>query len=96
MKKFFVYTIGLYRRYISPLLPPACRFTPSCSEYAAEAFSRKGTLTAIWMTLVRIAKCHPFHPGGYDPVEKPGSESDTNGEMTSGCTTHTHPHQTTF
>ena len=55
MKKFFIYTIGLYRRYISPLLPPACRFTPTCSEYALEAFSRKSTLIAIRMTLVRIA-----------------------------------------
>jgi len=59
MKMFFITIIGLYRRYISPLLPPACRFTPTCSEYAAEAFSRKSTLTAIRMTLIRIAKCHP-------------------------------------
>jgi hypothetical protein len=95
MKMFFIYTIGLYRRYISPLLPPACRFTPTCSEYAAEAFSRKSTLTAIRMTLMRIAKCHPFHPGGYDPVEKPGMETGRDCELTSsssGCTAHTHPH----
>jgi putative membrane protein insertion efficiency factor len=98
MKTFFIYTIGLYRRYISPLLPPACRFTPTCSEYAVEAFSRKSTLTAIRMTLVRIAKCHPFHPGGYDPVdpvEKPGSPADADEALTlssSGCNTHTRPH----
>ncbi len=95
MKIFFITTIGLYRRYISPLLPPACRFTPTCSEYAAEAFSRKSTLTAIRMTLTRIAKCHPFHPGGYDPVEKPGAEAGRERELTSsssGCTAHTHPH----
>ena len=69
MRTFFIYIIGLYRRYISPLFPPSCRFTPTCSEYALEAFARKNTLTAIRMTLVRIAKCHPFHPGGYDPVQ---------------------------
>ena len=74
MKTFFIYTIGLYRRYISPFLLPACRFTPTCSEYAVEAFSRKSTLTAIRMTLVRIAKCHPFHPGGYDPVDPVGKQ----------------------
>lgn len=97
MKTFFIYTIGLYRRYISPLLPPACRFTPTCSEYAAEAFSRKSTLTAIWMTLVRIAKCHPFHPGGYDPVDPNGtlgSEAGIDRDLTlssSGCK-HTRPH----
>jgi putative membrane protein insertion efficiency factor len=101
MKTFFIYTIGLYRRYISPLLPPACRFTPTCSEYAVEAFSRKSTLTAIRMTLVRIAKCHPFHPGGYDPVDpvgKPGSEAGVDRELTlpsSGCKTHTRPHEAT-
>jgi hypothetical protein len=95
MKMFFITSIGLYRRYISPLLPPACRFTPTCSEYAAEAFSRKSTLTAIRMTLMRIAKCHPFHPGGYDPVEKPGMETGGGRELTSSsssCTSHTHPH----
>jgi hypothetical protein len=98
MKKFFIYIIGLYRRYISPLLPPACRFTPTCSEYALEAISRKSTLTAIGMTLVRIAKCHPFHPGGYDPVDpvgKPGPEAGGDRELTlssSGCNTHTRPH----
>jgi putative membrane protein insertion efficiency factor len=95
MKTFFLYTLGLYRRYLSPLMPPACRFTPTCSEYAVEAFSRKSTLTAIRMTLVRIAKCHPFHPGGYDPVEKPGSEAGRDRDLTlssPGCNTHTRPH----
>ena len=98
MKMFFIYTIGLYRRYISPLLPPACRITPTCSEDAVEAFLRKSTLTAIRMTLMRIARCHPFHPGGYDPVDpvgKPGSEAGRDSELTSsssGCTAHTHPH----
>jgi putative membrane protein insertion efficiency factor len=74
MKKFFLYTIGLYRRYLSPLLPPACRFTPTCSEYAVDAFTHKSTGRAIWMTLIRISKCQPFHPGGYDPVDLVGKE----------------------
>lgn len=68
MKRFFLFSIRLYRRYLSPALPPSCRFVPTCSEYALEAFTKKNTLTALWMTLVRISKCHPFHPGGYDPV----------------------------
>jgi hypothetical protein len=59
----------MYRRFISPLLPPSCRFVPTCSEYAIEAFEKKSALKAAWMTVARIAKCHPFHPGGYDPVK---------------------------
>lgn len=69
MKRFFLSLIRLYRRYISPLFPPTCRFVPTCSEYALEAFEKKSTLKALWMTVVRIAKCHPCHPGGYDPVK---------------------------
>jgi hypothetical protein len=69
VKIVILYFLRLYKRYISPLLPPACRFVPTCSEYAIEAFEKKNILTAIWMTVVRIAKCHPFHPGGYDPVK---------------------------
>ena len=93
MKTLFIFVIGLYRRYLSPLLPPACRFTPTCSEYAAEAFKRKSTLTAIRMTLVRLAKCHPFHPGGYDPVEPerapdPGGTEDIAGSASSPVCNH--------
>lgn len=50
------------------MLAPSCRFMPTCSEYALEVFEKKAFFTATWMTLKRIAKCHPFHPGGYDPV----------------------------
>lgn len=60
--------ISVYRRGISPLLPKACRFTPSCSVYAAEAITRHGAMRGLVLTIRRLARCHPFHAGGYDPV----------------------------
>lgn len=60
-----------YRFFISPLLPPSCRFYPSCSEYAEEALSRHGALRGGWLTARRICRCGPWQTGGYDPV--PGS-----------------------
>ncbi len=60
--------IRFYRRFISPSLPPACRFTPTCSQYALEAIERFGVLKGGFLAVRRILKCHPFHPGGYDPV----------------------------
>ncbi|MFO7740178.1 MAG: membrane protein insertion efficiency factor YidD [Desulfatiglandaceae bacterium] len=63
-----VFLIALYQRFISPLLPPSCRFYPPCSSYARQAISRYGILKGGYLTLIRISKCHPFHPGGYDPL----------------------------
>jgi len=60
--------IWAYRTAISPLLGPACRFEPSCSAYALEALQRHGFCRGMWLTVRRIARCHPYSPGGYDPV----------------------------
>ncbi|MBO2531283.1 MAG: membrane protein insertion efficiency factor YidD [Thermoactinomycetaceae bacterium] len=68
MKVIALGAIRFYRRFISPLKPPTCRFYPTCSEYGLTAISRYGVLRGGWLTVKRIAKCHPFHPGGYDPV----------------------------
>lgn len=60
--------IRFYQLFISPLFPPTCRFYPTCSQYAIEAIRKKGALKGGWLAVKRIAKCHPFHPGGHDPV----------------------------
>ncbi|MEW6562177.1 MAG: membrane protein insertion efficiency factor YidD [Pseudomonadota bacterium] len=60
--------IRLYQYLISPLLPPTCRFTPTCSHYACEAFSRFGLIKGGWLSVKRIARCNPWNPGGYDPL----------------------------
>ena len=60
--------IAGYRRFISPLLGPRCRFAPSCSAYALDALAEHGAARGLWLAVTRIARCHPFHPGGYDPV----------------------------
>ena len=57
-----------YQRAVSPWLGPRCRFHPSCSAYACEAIERHGVGRGLWLGLRRLARCHPFHPGGFDPV----------------------------
>jgi len=62
------YLVRFYRRWISPLLLPRCRFHPSCSAYALEALETHGNLRGCWLTLRRVLRCNPFNPGGFDPV----------------------------
>jgi uncharacterized protein len=60
--------VRVYQRLVSPLLPPSCRFYPSCSAYAVTALERHGAAKGTWLAVRRLARCHPFHPGGIDPV----------------------------
>ena len=69
MKLVFIALLRFYKAGVSPLLPPSCRFVPTCSEYAMEAIERYGALKGSWMGLRRLLRCHPFHPGGFDPVK---------------------------
>ncbi len=57
-----------YQRWISPGIPPHCRFTPTCSHYAVQALRSRGAIVGLALTLRRVGRCHPFHPGGHDPV----------------------------
>ena len=68
MKRLAMLLIKFYRRFISPLKPPCCRFYPTCSEYALEAVQKYGALKGGYLAVRRVLKCHPFHKGGYDPV----------------------------
>jgi putative membrane protein insertion efficiency factor len=68
LKKVFLSVIRFYQVIISPLKPPSCRFYPTCSHYGLEAVERFGALKGGWLAIKRILKCHPFHPGGVDPV----------------------------
>lgn len=68
LKNTFILLIRFYQKVISPLKPPTCRFYPTCSHYGLEAIQRFGAIKGGWLTIKRILKCHPFHPGGIDPV----------------------------
>lgn len=67
-KSILLFLIRCYRRFISPLFPPCCRFYPTCSTYAMQAIEKYGAAKGGWLAFKRIVRCHPFHDGGYDPV----------------------------
>ncbi len=68
LKRVALWLIRFYQRAISPLFPPSCRFTPTCSQYTYEAIEKYGLVKGGWLGVKRISRCHPFNPGGYDPV----------------------------
>jgi putative membrane protein insertion efficiency factor len=68
MQKAVIATLRLYKRFVSPWLPSACRFSPTCSEYMLEAVEKYGVLRGVWLGLGRLLRCHPLHAGGFDPV----------------------------
>ncbi|MBA2703760.1 MAG: membrane protein insertion efficiency factor YidD [Blastocatellia bacterium] len=69
MKPLLIALLKSYKNFVSPFLPPACRFYPTCSEYAAEAIGRYGAVRGSALALRRLLRCHPFSAGGYDPVK---------------------------
>ena len=69
MSNILIYLVRLYRKYISPMKGPTCRFYPTCSQYSIEALRKYGAIKGTYLTIIRILKCHPFHPGGYDPLK---------------------------
>ncbi|MFB3817841.1 MAG: membrane protein insertion efficiency factor YidD [Candidatus Methylomirabilales bacterium] len=71
-----IFFIRVYQRWVGPAFPPACRFAPSCSYYALEAIERHGSLRGTWLAVRRLLKCHPYHPGGLDPVPERASSGN--------------------
>ncbi len=68
LAKPLIWLVRGYQLFISPFVPPSCRFHPTCSHYAIEALQKHGAVKGFWLALRRIARCHPWHPGGHDPV----------------------------
>ena len=78
MKHVMIWLVGLYRKFISPIKPPCCRFTPTCSAYALEAFKKRGFFVGLILSVWRILRCNPFSKGGYDPVPERGFRNPKN------------------
>ncbi|AZB44092.1 membrane protein insertion efficiency factor YidD [Bacillus sp. FJAT-42376] len=81
MKTLFLKLIRFYQKFISPMTPPSCRFYPTCSNYGLEAIQKHGAIKGSWLTVLRILRCNPMHPGGFDPVPE---------KKTKNPSTHTH------
>lgn len=78
MSLILILFVRAYQVMLSPLLPAACRYHPTCSNYAIEAIEKHGAMRGGWLAMKRIARCHPFRPGGFDPVPDPSSSSPAN------------------
>ena len=89
LARLLILPIRGYQRFISPLFPPVCRFYPSCSAYAVEALRVHGGLRGLWLAVRRIARCHPFNPGGLDPVPPPKGHRSEESEESRGGTGET-------
>ena len=68
MRRLAIFLLRCYKRFLSPLLPPMCRFEPTCSVYTMHAVEKYGVPRGVWLGMKRLARCHPFNPGGWDPV----------------------------
>jgi putative membrane protein insertion efficiency factor len=68
MRTVVLALLRFYKRFISPILPPMCRFDPTCSVYAAQAVEKHGVMRGFWLAVRRVSRCHAFNPGGWDPV----------------------------
>ena len=88
MRHLLMAGVRFYRTFISPLTPPSCRYTPTCSAYALEALERHGAVRGSWMAFRRILRCHPWGGSGYDPVPE-DSRAGANGEAAVGRTSST-------
>ncbi|MBS2970169.1 membrane protein insertion efficiency factor YidD [Metabacillus sp. KIGAM252] len=77
MKTLFLKLIRFYQKFISPMTPPSCRFYPTCSNYGLEAIQKHGAIKGSWLTALRILKCNPMHPGGFDPVPEKKESTHT-------------------
>ena len=87
MKHVMIWLVGLYRKFISPLKPSCCRFTPTCSAYALEAFKKRGFFMGLILSTGRVLRCNPFFKGGYDPVPEKGFRNPKNKGITGDTTT---------
>ncbi|HZK24494.1 MAG TPA: membrane protein insertion efficiency factor YidD [Oscillospiraceae bacterium] len=75
MQRLLLLFIRFYRKFLSPFKTASCRFTPTCSQYAKEAIEQYGAARGLWLAIKRLSRCHPLHPGGYDPVDEHEKEA---------------------